>query len=238
MLDRHKYYLLGYIFADGCICTSAKGYDYIQITTVDEEMAIQISKLTNTKVTKFKTKWKVRNTVLIWDKELVNWFKSKGVIKRKTGKEIYPEVELEFLHHFIRGYLDGDGMIYIFQGKLASGFACASKEFLMGIRRDLSNHARISRDSGCLRKEKDANCYKLTYAMKDTIKMCRYIYRDDDIFMKRKKEKYLTYVRDIAPQRLNVQSPNENKWVKIKSELYGDIERVPEMELQYLRNIL
>jgi len=238
MLSKYKYYLLGYIFADGCLCTSTKGYDYIQIATVDKNMAYKIAKLTGTKVSMLKTKWKDRYTISIWHRELVDWFKDKGIIKRKTGKEIYPEVELEYLSHFIRGYMDGDGMITIFKNLLLSGFACANKEFLLNLRRDLSYHAGISKDSGTLLKENDAECFKLRYAIKNTIRLCRYIYQDADIFMERKKNNYLTYIRDIAPQRLCVQGRSGNRWVKIKSELYSDVEKVPEEELQYLRKVL
>ena len=238
MESKHKYYLLGYIFADGCLCTSTKGYDFIQIATVDEEMAIQLGNLIGAKIQRTKTKWKDRYTIDIWDKELVDWFKSKGIIKRKTGKEIYPEVELVDLPHFIRGYMDGDGMITVFKNILVSGFACANKNFLLSLRRDLSYHAGICKDSGTLLKERDAECYKLRYAIRSTIQLCRYIYKDADIFMKRKKDAYLNYMRDIAPQRLCVQGRAGNRWAKIKSELYSDIERVPEMELQYLRKVL
>jgi hypothetical protein len=238
MLNRHKYYLLGYIFADGCLCTSTKGYDYIQIATIDSDIAYKIAELTGTTVGKFKTKWKIRYTISIWDRELVNWFKSKGIIKRKTGKEIYPEVELEFLPHFIRGYMDGDGMITIFKNLLLSGFACASKDFLLNLRRDLSYHAGISKDSGTLLKENDAECFKLRYAIRDTIRICRYIYKDADIFMERKKNNYLAYVRDIAPQRLCVQGRAGNRWAKIKSELYSDVKSIPKEEYQYLKEVL
>jgi hypothetical protein len=238
MLRKHMYYLLGYIFADGCLCQSAKGYEYIQIATVDKNMAEKISVITETKPTRTKTKWKDRYIIRVWDRELVDWFKSKGIIRRKTGKEIYPEVNLDCLHHFIRGYMDGDGMITIFKNLLLSGFACANKDFLLGLRRDLSYHAGISKDSGTLLKENDAECYKLRYAIRDTIRICRYIYRDDDLHMERKKNNYLTYIRDIAPQRLCVQGRAGNRWAKIKSELYSDVEKVPEMELQYLRKVL
>lgn len=238
MLNKHKYYLLGYIFADGCLCASAKGYDYIQIATVDRDMAHKIAELTGTKVSRLKTKWKDRYTIAVWDRALVDWFKSKGITKRKTGKEEYPEVELEFLSHFIRGYMDGDGMITIFKNLLLSGFACANKEFLLDLRRDLSYHAGISKDSGTLLKENDAECFKLRYSIRDTIRICRYIYRDADIFMSRKKENYLTYVRDIAPQRLCVQGRSGNRWAKIKSELYSDVKSIPDEEYQYIKNIL
>lgn len=232
------YYLLGYVFADGCLATSSKGYEYISISTADEEIAKKISLYTNTKVTRFKTKWKMRYSVCIWDRELVDWMKSKGIIKRKTGFEQYPELDLDCLNHFIRGFLDGDGMISIFKNLLFSGFACANKDFLLNLRRDISYHAGVSKDSGTLLKECVANCYKLRYSVSDTIRLCRYLYKNATIFMERKKQNYISYIRDIAPQRLCVQGRAGNRWAKIKSELYSDIEKVPEEELQYLSKVL
>jgi hypothetical protein len=232
------YYLLGYVFADGCLSTSKKGYDYIAISTSDEEIAKKISIYTHTKVTKCKTKWKMRFTVCIWNRQIVDWMKSKGIVKRKTGFEEYPELDLNNLNHFIRGFLDGDGMISIFKNLIFSGFACANKKFLLDLRRDISYHAGISKDSGTLLKERDANCFKLRYSVKDTIKLCRYIYKNSTIFMERKKQNYLNYIRDIVPQRLCVQGRSGNRWAKIKSDLYSDIEKVPEMELQYLHKVL
>jgi len=240
--ERHKYYLLGYIIADGCLCTSSKGYDFIQITTTDAPMAKKLSKILKTKVTRFKTKWKVRYTISIWNRAYVDWYKSQGICKRKTGKEIYPDVIPEYKNHFIRGFFDGDGMVIIFKKLLISGFACANREFLLRLRRDLSDYAGISKDAGTMRKENDAECYKLKYSISDTIRLCRFLYNDADIYMERKKNTYLSFVKDIASQRLYVQGQGRgkgsHKWVKIKSDLYGDIKSIPLEECQYLVKIL
>jgi len=238
MKEKHKYYLLGYAMADGCLATTTKGYDFIPIATTDKEMAYKISEITGTKASRYKTKWKDRYTISIWNRELVDWMKSNGIIKRKTGKETFPNASEKNIKHFIAGYFDGDGMVTIFKNWLLSGFACANKEFLLNIRRVLSHQAGISKDSGTLVKEK-SKCYKLRYSVKDTIKLCRFIYNDSDIFMKRKKDTYLRYIKDFAPQRLDVRSPVYNRrWAKIKSDLYGDIESIPEMEYQYVKHVL
>ena len=241
MEDKYKYYVLGYVMADGCLATSAKGYDYITITTVDEDIANKISSMYGGKVTGYKVKnktWKKRYTFSLWNRNLVNWMKDKGIVKRKTGKELFPITSDENTKYFIKGFFDGDGMVTIFKNWLLSGFACANKEFLLSIRRRLSDLAFISIDSGALIKEK-SNCYKLRYSVKDTIKLCRFLFNNSDIHMDRKKDKYIEYIKNFVPQRLDVQSPSYNKrWSKIKSDLYGDIESIPEMEYQYVKNVL
>jgi hypothetical protein len=226
MEDKYKYYILGYAMADGCLAESGKGYEYVSITTTDEDMAKKLSEIIDCKITRYKIKkkkWKTRLTVNVWDRNFVTWLKKNGLIFRKTGKESFPITNAENTRYFIKGYFDGDGMLTVFRDWLLSGFACANRDFLLLLRRKLSDLANISKDSGTLVKEK-SNCCKLRYSVKDSIKLCRFLFCDSQIHMDRKINTYIEYIKNFVPQRLNVQSPEYNKrWAKIKSDLYGDI---------------
>ena len=121
---------------------------------------------------------------------------NKGCIPQKSLKLKFPDkniLPLNLYNHFIRGYIDGDGCIYINKNtkgnKKLNLSVLGTKEFLKHLlfifnRTDKKLHLN-SRD-----KTKVTNCYFIEFGNKDSIRICDYLYNNAEIYLERKFEKY------------------------------------------------
>lgn len=147
-------YLLGYIFADGCILfdKSRKKNPYtLNITSVDEEHLYKIRGILNSdhKIGK-KTNGRsglafqlqIRNSVLC--KDLMNL----GIKPRKTyDPNITINIPDEYFHDFTRGFFDGDGTVYIYKvngvPQIKAGFLSTSLSFFKKFSQRLCKNLNI-----------------------------------------------------------------------------------------------
>ena len=129
------------------------------------------------------------SSLAIYSKQLVESIKKLGMHSRKTFTIEKPNIDKNFMNHFIRGYFDGDGSFsfnptkYIIKTQIVS----ASDEFKRFIIEELqSNDIKINLYSGI----------KLQIQNKmDNDKFYNYIYSNAKIYLKRKKEKYEEFRR-------------------------------------------
>lgn len=133
--SERKAYWLGMLMADGNVANYNNRY-CIRLTLKQEDTYI---------VEEFKKDLKSdapiyidkhnRATLRVWSKKMFNDLQLHGIIPRKTGKEIIPStIPDELIHHFIRGFFDGDGTINIRSNrerhKGTVGFCCQNKAML------------------------------------------------------------------------------------------------------------
>lgn len=156
--------------ADGVIIkdnenTKKKAQDRLVIGIQERDK--EILEVINNKITPYKnlTFWKYRD--YNWQRRVVFKVNSNkickdlekfGVIPRKSGKEIIPQIENTLLPHFIRGYFDGDGCCYNktinksakHGGKLFNKiiFVCLNKDFLKSLKLLLNNVGVIKKRIG------------------------------------------------------------------------------------------
>lgn len=130
-------------------------------------------------------------SIVLRSDNLVNQLKSFGIVERKTGKEILPDIPKKYIPDFLRGVLDGDGTIGIkditTDGKLYKkftlGFCSASLQFL----KDLQSKYLFG-FGGIWKK---GNCYSLEVsARREILHILNYIY-NGNFCLKRKHDKYL-----------------------------------------------
>ena len=112
-----KAYLLGYIFADGCVYKNS-----LQIASIDLEL-LELVKASicpeqtiytcKAKRNKYGTDFQSQKyKIHIHNLHLINSLKSFGVVENKTYKNmLFPELREDLVLHFIRGFFDGDGSI-------------------------------------------------------------------------------------------------------------------------------
>jgi len=114
---------------------------------------------------------------------LHRWLCSIGLMpnKSKLLKEI--NIPDEFLFHFLRGHLDGDGSIrkyydpvYPKSLRLYVSFMSASLPHLLWIKEKI---AKLLSINGFIRKE--PKVYELTYSKKNSIKLLSYLYPSENI---------------------------------------------------------
>ena len=116
-----------------------------------------------------------------------------GCIPRKTNRLKFVDcVQDELMRHFIRGYFDGNGSIYMNKCKSYKYVRCSissgSYEFLFGLSKYLEEIGIKSFITN------DRNSYKLFIGGKHNCKrFADYMYKDSNIYLDRKYEKYLSY---------------------------------------------
>lgn len=192
-----KAYLLGLFYSDGCIHSNDGNY-YASITLHEDDKY-----LLDIIVDKFPFFRLVKQTNHAWSivctrKAIVEDLQYNGMYFRKStdNKELVklPELKKELVHHFIRGYFDGDGSVYRQkQGNTKIDIGGTGFKMITDIVRVLYDN-EITVNMTCkyagmnLRKHD----YYVLYTSSDKIskKFADYIYKDcGEFYMKRKYDK-------------------------------------------------
>lgn len=202
-----KAYLLGFFAADGHI---EKRKDYDSYTL---RVGVQLD---DYHVLKLYTNYISKKTIISCKENLA----SIAITNKKIGEDLLnlgydnlktyncksiPNLKENLIHHFIRGYFDGDGCIIIRArraGKRLSGFnrefniVCHNKEVLEAIKDKIPVNCYISRREGRKEviKEREvvsSPLYSLYINKKEDLKkMYHYLYNDATFYFKRKKDKF------------------------------------------------
>lgn len=199
-LEWHAY-ILGFLLSDGYQNGSQIGFAQ-SIKDVD-----YITKLRDLFSKDIKLSfWKTKCSFKVSSKIACENLSKLGVTPRKTYKELsIPLMEEHLLRHFIRGYFDGDGTIFVctVKGipKYMKGNICSPTENILkelqsvllkfGIESTINKENRKGKimhtPSGpCLVTQ---DMYRLYFRKKDSIrKLYNFLYKDATIFMERKKK--------------------------------------------------
>ena len=222
-------YLLGYIFADGCIMVSKnrKGNPYaINITSVDKKHLYKIRKAlgSNHKIGK-KTNGKggiafqlqMRNFTLCED--LINL----GIKPRKTyDANATVNVPDEYFSDFVRGFFDGDGTVYIYKvngaPQIKSGFLSTSFPFLDKFNKRLCKNLKIAEKNIHTTSNKENKSklaqYNIHLYIDDCEKLAEFMYQNNpalylvrkyNIFKKWKSTKRRGYIKENYPSKIGWQ---------------------------------
>lgn len=181
-------YILGFWYADGCIyggkmfdITLHKKDKYI-IKKIAQELDYQgpILDYVDRQACRINFSCKVIYNDLI---------ALRGT-ERKSKTLQFPNIPIEFLPDFIRGYFDGDGSVYNVKGKrINTNFACGSNKFLQSLLQLLKKEAGIEGGSISIANQ------SLTFGKKDSIKLGNYIYQNNpELYLLRKYEKFKQYL--------------------------------------------
>ena len=181
-------YILGFWYADGCIyggkmfdITLHKKDKYI-IKKIAQELDYQgpILDYVDRQACRINFSCKVIYNDLI----------ALGGTERKSKTLQFPNIPIEFLPDFIRGYFDGDGSVYNVKGKrINTNFACGSNKFLQSLLQLLKKEAEIEGGSISIANQ------SLTFGKKDSIKLGNYIYQNNpELYLLRKYEKFKQYL--------------------------------------------
>jgi hypothetical protein len=124
----------------------------------------------------------------IW-KDLIN----KGVYPRKTYVDIdyvWKHISKDLMHHFIRGYFDGDGTVNTstIRGKVNYRVGIAGPERFIGkMKNILIKEIRLSN----IKAEYRTNLCVITWGGREQIKLIgEWMYKDASVFLERKKDRF------------------------------------------------
>lgn len=200
--SEQKAYWLGFIYADGYITT--KNQIGISLSIQDKKHLEKFLKdiEADYEVKDYKSisgySKKAYSRVLITSKKLFNDLKQNGVSESKSLILKFPEfIQANLLHHFIRGYFDGDGSIVISNIKSPRFKLCGTKEFLSSIikvlNKEIPFYKDTFKDTLYKRKKDDKNTYHISFGGKNkVIAIMNYLYQDTTVYLDRKYSKYQT----------------------------------------------
>ncbi len=108
----------------------------------------------------------------------------------KTKKMNIPSIEHQYIRHYIRGFIDGDGCFYINKNnnkKKCFEIVAYDETILCDIQKEFYNSNIVSK----IYTKHNGNKKLGVYANDSLIKLYHYLYDDATIFMKRKHDKSL-----------------------------------------------
>lgn len=189
-------YILGYIWADGTL-TMNKGSLHVSITSNDKEI---LEKMNDAMCSEYKITADRGAFVTGFRKpHMIERLIELGLIERKSKAIEFPDcIPNEHIHHFIRGYFDGNGHFTYELHKpgkrrLVSGFTIGSESFGLGLIKVLSQLGL--REAPLKYVDRRGNgghgeYYQLKYFQRDTKKLYELMYNGSTLFMERKKKLY------------------------------------------------
>lgn len=189
-----KAYFLGYLFADGYICSGNYNCSKQMGIAVQLQDRYILDRLyTNlqlkTKINVYKNSAKLVVTNL----QLYNDLTKLGIQENKSHKDYeLPSIPDDFMNSFILGYFDGDGCITIKASKaIVVSICCNSKVFLESMQKYL-NSVNIFTHLNIETRKSGNNIYVLYLkGRKNQLAFKEFIYRDSPIYLTRKYDKFM-----------------------------------------------
>lgn len=193
-----KAYYLGLFFADGCNHIGTKGNQIaLSLHKKDIDILEKFSKLIYDK-SNIKT-FRNQKICIIYSKHMSDSLTSHGCTPRKSLTLQFPQtIPDHLMNHFLRGYFDGDGCIYL--GKSRSGKMQATVTIVSTIwfcqkyKEILSNVGIKSRIHHDKRDIKNGNWVTAVLHVNGNDQVNsfhNYLYRGGSYYLSRKKNKFL-----------------------------------------------
>ena len=191
--NEEKAYYLGWLMADGCMDITNGQYS-IKIAVVEYDREIIDNFLRAIKanytpsVTKSNKGCNNRVYVSITSRYMCEALLKFGIHPHKSGTEIIPDgVPEELMHHFIRGFFDGDGITnYSNNGKRKRTGFIATMNVLSGIQKRLGTNQKCHHPANT---RKEVEIYYFLGGIEFSRKLRKYIYKDATVYLTRKKER-------------------------------------------------
>lgn len=196
-----KAYWLGFLYADGSIIDKGKRHAVeFALKEEDEYHVIAFKEFMGTtapikkRIVKLNDQSYISYRIVIHNIKIVNDLINKGCTPNKSLTLTFPDetiVPSHLLHHFMRGYFEGDGTLIIRKDGQMVLEVLGTKDFLLVVREKFNlpntkfyHHGKAygTRHSG------NRRCKQFL----------EQIYKDASIYLKRKYEKYYTHLKTIS----------------------------------------
>ncbi len=188
-------YLLGVIYSDGHV-THPK-YKAYQVTiglSANDRLWLEMLREAfggNGKINETSTLHPVTKR---WFHSIDFRFSSKRIysylIDIGAKEQKFQNVPDNVIHHFFRGYWDGDGTFYFSkQANCIQSGIVGDKQFLSESKATLARLIGTSTRMSLEKKTPTGTCWGLTYGKNDTFRIKEFLYKDATLFLERKKLK-------------------------------------------------
>lgn len=196
-IEANQAYILGFFAADGW---NKKRDNMLELTLQqsDSEILERIKEKMgmSREIRKFISSDGCEKAALTFSsKKIKTIFENYGIVPNKTFKiKHLPNLPVEYLRDYIRGYYDGDGSVYFSRGHLIWTICSVNKSFLEDIMLLLNQQLGIPIKTIYEDKRKNHIVYSFQYWNKEELqKIYNYLYPNNtELFLKRKKDKFKT----------------------------------------------
>jgi len=206
-----KAYFLGFLYADGGNVKSGN-FVRIELQKQDNDILHKFAKLIYKENPEIHVKSCTRKRDLgnglknyyscylnINSKHICSILEKQGCMPAKTFKITFPTwLDSELQKHFIRGYFDGDGSIYVNTKKGASSYfkITSIKQFAEEVRKVIIDNVNVN--MGIYLSTQHSVVFDVTSAGNRQVeKIMKWLYSDANIFMDRKHSIYLKLLNQI-----------------------------------------
>lgn len=199
-------YILGFLYADGNLVQTKRGSYYFSFYSGDKNLLVAIrEKLKSTHaISKRKhTSGKVYR-MQIGSKTMVSDLIECGLDTTKAHRLQFPAIPEKYIGHFVRGYFDGDGNVWVgsthLKRKKASkamlvSFTSCSKLFLKKLHLLLEERGV---QGGSLYSVSKKQCSRLSFSTRDSLKIYKIMYNGGAfgrLGLKRKKDIFDAFIK-------------------------------------------
>ncbi|MCM1315253.1 MAG: LAGLIDADG family homing endonuclease [Alistipes senegalensis] len=200
----NKAYWLGFIYADGYVICNDKSFNYelgIELKDTDEDLLKCLNnelggvhKVIHTEknVSFNGYNYRTHNCVIrVYSKQIIQDLISNDVVPNKTKDKTFPKCN-NYFWDFVRGFMDGDGCIYVNpRNYISVKFVNANVDFLNYIKDTIFQLVNIK---GTIYKEKENKYQLVFFVQKDVRYLLNYIYYDtNNQYLERKYNIYKSY---------------------------------------------
>ena len=195
-----KAYFLGFIYADGCICKASKKQYTFALKLAEQDKYIldtfkHYLKSNSIIIKTLRNDGQNQFRLSVYNQTFIKNLMNQGVNEKKTFNCIFPKnISCHLIHHFMRGYFDGDGSILVkkpcFSVIGTKEFICAYKDILLERCVDLMPKFTIT--------EKPDTYYIISKkGVYNTISIRDFLYKDATIYLQRKYDRFFS----LLPKR-------------------------------------
>ncbi|MEH7277872.1 recombinase family protein [Bacillus toyonensis] len=248
-----KAYWLGFIYADGCITSNKDSYLLkIGLSSADAEhlelfkCSIDSNHPTYYSSSHLGNKKFLNCQIQIYSKYLCRQLIEKGALPRKSLTLKFPSSEVvpkELLHHFIRGFFDGDGCISFprrgryntLSDMIPVVIFTSTKEMLEELKKHIPSTGiiKVRKPSG------KRNIYEIRLSgIRQTKTVLEYMYKDATVYLKRKHENYqkLLSIVDSIDEKLTFRqlTTKQATTIQVVFNKYMELQSIPAV-LRFLR---
>ena len=200
MNSEEQFYWLGFMYADGNISKEGNRIEIrLSINDINHLEKFRKFLQLTTKIRTGETNGIKFCHLSVRNKHLWNKLNSLGCVSNKSLILTFPKIQLftkkEYILHFIRGYVDGDGCLSLTKDndKIRTRISIIGTEsFLISVNKIFGN-------KGYLRSKETDNyknkAFELKFSDLPSRKLARYLYENATIYLDRKYERFLEYCR-------------------------------------------
>ncbi len=208
-------YVLGYFAADGSMIENKRGGHYIEFTSTDKILLQKLRKIVGgtqkiSERPQRNEKWKQQYRVQFGSREWFSDLIKLGFTQNKSKTICFPKVPQGYLHHFVRGYFDGDGSVHfkkyfakdrnkkrwVFTSRFTSG----SQKFLLTLFSTLRENGL---NRGFVLEKYKKRGFELVFSHRDSLALYKLMYHtspNTELYLPRKYELFSKAIHTLYPK--------------------------------------